>query len=159
MIEIFEYDYGYKKLLNNPKAQAAYLPCTIASFINAIIVFGLITLIALSLHNIIYTNLGVSPKSELYNRTEKSYHRSLIRLNTINYILVASSTIARAVYVYLRGQVIFIQSSATTIGSFSHKLSFWPLILMAISIPYIIFCFYYTSVLKDEIKMALDEAE
>ena len=105
----------------------------------------------------IYNLLDTSAASTRTIHTEKKYHRELARFNVIFLTLGALSVICRGIYIYLRGQVIFIPSSATAVGTISHKLEFWPLILILIAIPYIIFTFYLMGVMKDEIKMATDE--
>ncbi len=159
MIKIFEYDFGYQSLLNDSEAMQAYAPCVIIAAINTALLLFLLALIFLAIHRVIYGTLGLSPKSERYGRTEKSFHRSLSVKNLILFLIGAASVICRGIYVYLRGQVIYIPSSATSIGTISHKMEFWPLILMAIAIPYILYTFYYMGVMKDEIKLALDEEE
>ena len=154
---MFEYDYGYNALLSNTEAQAAYIPVVITAAINTVLLLALLLIIYLCLRHIIYDALGISPKSEGYDRTEKRYHRGLSHFNVAFLILGALSVICRGIYVYLKGLVIFIPSSATAVGTISHKLEFWPLILILIAIPYIIFGFYAMSVMKDEIKLATDE--
>ena len=157
LIEMFEYDYGYKSLLNNPDAISAYSPCILMAAINSAIILCLLTAVFLSLRRLIYGTLGLSPKSERYGRTERKFHKTLCRMNLIFYIFGILCTVCRGFYVYLRGQAVFIPSSATSIGTISHKMEFWPLILMLIAIPYIIYTFYYMGVMKDELRIALDE--
>ena len=110
-----------------------------------------------SLQHVILGTLGLSPESERYSRTEKKYHKELSRFNLIFLLFGSLSVICRGIYIYLRGQVIFIPSSATAVGTISHQWEFWPLVLVGIAIPYIIFAFYYMGVLKEEIKYSLDE--
>lgn len=159
LIEMFEYDYGYKSLLNNPEAVSAYAPCILMAAINSAIILCLLTAVFLTLRRLIYRTLGLSPKNERYGRTERKFHRSLSLMNWIFYLFGILCTVCRGIYVYLRGQAIFIPSSAVSIGTISHKMEFWPLILMLIAIPHIFYSFYYTGVMKDEIKLALDEEE
>ena len=81
------------------------------------------------------------------------------RLFVAFFILSSLCIIARAIYVYLQGQVIFIPSTAATIGTFSHQWEFWPLIMTVLCIPFIIFTFYYMGLLKEEARLSLDEEE
>ncbi len=159
MIEMFEYDYGYKSLLTDTEARSAYMPSVIAAAISAALILCLLILVFLALQKTIRTTLGLSPKSDRYGRAEKSYHRSLTLKNLILLLFGAVCLICRAFYVYLRGQVIFIPSSATSVGTISHEMEFWPLILMIIAIPYILYTFYYMGTMKEEMKMAFDEEE
>ena len=156
-VEIFEYDYGYDSLLNNAEAKAAYIPVVISAAINTIALLTLLFIVYLCIRHVIYNSLDTSAASTRTIHAEKKYHRELARFNVIFLILGALSVICRGIYIYLRGQVIFIPSSATAVGTISHKLEFWPLILILIAIPYIIFTFYMMGMMKDEIKMATDE--
>lgn len=158
MLEVFEYDHGYKSLFSDLEAQQAYVPCVIAAAINSALILALVISVFFSLrHTTIYT-LGISPSSERYGPAQRKYHAELSRFNLIFLVFGILSTVCRGIYVYLRGQVVFVPSSiVATAGAFSHKLEFWPLILVGIAIPYIIFGFYYMGIMKEEIALTLDE--
>ncbi len=157
LLEMFEYDYGYDLLLTSTEAKIAYIPCVVIACVNTAMLLILIAIVYRSLHHAIYGTLGLSPENERYGRTERKYHHELSRFNVIFLIFSSLSVICRGIYIYLRGQVFFIPSSATAIGTLSHKWEFWPLVLVGIAIPYIIFSFYYMGVMKEEIKLSLDE--
>ena len=158
-LEAFEYDYGYNRLLTSAEARSAYVPCVINACINTVMLLALLITVYKSLQHVILGTLGLSPESERYSRTEKKYHKELSRFNLIFLLFGSLSVICRGIYIYLRGQAIFIPSSATAVGTISHQWEFWPLVLVGIAIPYIIFAFYYMGVLKEEIKYSLDELE
>ncbi len=158
VLEIFEYDYGYNSLLTDLEARNAYVPCVIVAAINTAMILALLISVFLSLRHAILYTLGVSPKSERYGRTEREYHKGLSRFNLAFLIFGVLSTVCRGLYVYLRGQVVFVPSEiVASAGTFSHKLEFWPLVLVGIAIPYIIFSFYVMGVMKEEIQLSLDE--
>ncbi len=156
-IRIFEYDYGYNALLSNAEAKTAYIPIVIAAAINTVLLLVLLFIVYLCLRHIIYDSLGISPTSQSYDRTEKRYHNGISRFNVAFLILGALSVICRGIHVYLKGLVVFIPSSATAVGTISHQWEFWPLVLVGIAIPYIIFAFYYMGILKEEIKFSKNE--
>ena len=156
-LEKFEYDYGYNRLLTSAEAKSAYMPCVAAACINTAMLLALLITVYKSLHHVIYGTLGLPQNSERYSRTDRKYHRELSRFNLIFLLFGSLSVICRGIYIYLRGQVIFIPSSSTAVGTISHQFEFWPLVLVGIAIPYIIFAFYYMGILKEEIKFSKNE--
>ncbi len=154
-LEMFEYDYDYFNLLSGTEAREAYNSCVLAAAINSVMITALVISVFLALRHTILTRLGVSPESERYGRTEKKYHGELIRFNLIFLLFGVLSTLCRGFYVYLQGQVTLVPTFAAGV-TLSHQWEFWPLILVVIAIPYIIYSFYYMGVMKEEIKLSLD---
>lgn len=157
LLEIFEYDYGYDSLLTSQEARIAYFPSVIMAAINTVLLLSLVFVVYLILRHATRYSFGISHENQEYDRMDKRHNRELSRFNLVFLVFGVLSVLCRGIYVYLRGQVIFIPSSASSIGIISHKLEFWPLILVGIAIPYIIFTFYYMGVMKEEIKLSLDE--
>lgn len=157
LIEMFVYDYDYSSLLSSKDAKVAYTPCVIVAAINTVFILALVISVFFSLRHTILHTLGVAPENEHYGRTERRYHKEISRFNALFLALGVLSTVCRGIYIYLKGLVIFIPSSAHSVGTISHKWEFWPLVMTAIAIPYIIYSFYYMGVMKEEMKLTLDE--
>ena len=158
MLDAFDTDFGYPSLLNDNEAIATYRECVLVAAVCAVLFIVFLYLIYLSLRRSIFSSFG-APISEKAVGEENRYKKSLARMNIAFFILSSLCIIARAIYVYLQGQVIFIPSTAATIGTFSHQWEFWPLIMTVLCIPFIIFTFYYMGLLKEEAKLSLDEEE
>ncbi len=155
LISEFDASYGYPSLLNNEEAILAYQPCVLVSILTAVLFTAFLLFIFIALNRTLKGAFGAAQKAD----GENQYRKSLSRMNLAFFILAALSVISRSIYVYLQGQVIFIPSSAATIGTYSHQWEFWPLIMTVIAIPFIIYTFYYMGLMKEEAKLCLDEEE
>ncbi len=158
IIDDFDSTFGYPSLLSDAEAIAAYKICVAIAIITAIFFIIFLYFIFLALRRSIFEAFGAQ-KSTHGVGEENRYRRSLARMNLTFFILSALCIIARAIYVYLQGQVIFIPSTAATIGTFSHQWEFWPLVMTVLCIPFIIYTFYYMGLLKEEARLSLDEDE
>ena len=154
LTKAFEEDYGYQSLLRNEEAVSAYGTVVLLALLNTVLLLILHTSVFLSLRFVIRDTLTASAldTSEV---KRKRFNEGLDKMNTVFFIFGALSAILRGIYTYLKGQVFFVTSSSVT--TLSHRFEFWPLVLLLVAIPYIIYSFYYFGMMKDEARLALGD--
>ncbi len=149
--------YEYLDLTANKAAADAYFLVELFGTLELIALVAMMIMIArYLLTDFIRTNTGTSPNSERYRRTEKEYHRSLIKKAYILSSFGILGGIARFVNIFLNREVQLIFSDITdmTRPSFSASaLPWFNLVVTATAIIYIGYSLYYTSVLKEEVDM------
>ena len=145
--------YVYLDLIDNRAAQGAYLPIMIFAALEFISLAVFLVFTARAMNAFVYEHTGVSPESEHYMKTEKDYHKSL---KTRNFILVGIAMFAglsKCVNVFLNRNIRPIYTDITKPVISASVLPWFNLVVAASAIAYIGFSFYYTSILKEEVKI------
>jgi len=150
---IFHSRYEYIDLINIAQARKSYIWVQIfgvAEFI-AITVFLLISI--KTLREFILNNTGVSPQSERYLSMEKEYHKSLF---TKTYILIGFgiiSSLSKCVNIFLNGDIQFVFTNINDVMIAASPIPWFNLVVTATALLFIAYSFYFTSHLKEEVKM------
>ncbi len=150
---MFHSKYEYLDLIKNSEARNAYLWVQIfgvAEFI-AITVFLLISI--KTLKEFILNNTGVNPQSDRYLRMEKDYHKSLF---TKTYILIGLgilSALTKCVNIFLNSEVQFVFTNINDVMIAASPIPWFNLVVTATAVLFIAYSIYFTSYLKEEVRM------
>lgn len=150
---IFHSSYEYLDLINNADARKSYLWVQIFGIAEFISLTVLLVILANTLKAFILNNTGVNPQSDRYLRMEKEYHKSLF---TKTYILIALgilSALAKCVNIFLNGEVQFVFTTVNDVMIAASPIPWFNLVVTATAIFFIAYSLYFTSYLKEEIKM------
>lgn len=155
---IFLSSYEYVDLLKMEEARSAY----IIWLVFAILEFAIITLLFISLFypmkKFILENTGVDVDSERYGITEKNYHSYLTKKLYFLLGFGTLSALTKLVEILLRFNVKLLFTSAgdyfePTPSIVSSPLPWFGIVVAATSILFIGYSLYFTSLLKEEVKI------
>ena len=147
---LFLSNYAYLDILDDKAAESSYLKVEISGVVE--FVFLVIFLIAIyrEIKKFIHTRTGILPTNENYGTIDADYHKSLNNQNKILCALGILAGAAKCVNLFFNSdvQILFTSGSAITTSS----VPWFNLLVQATAIVYILFSFYFSSVLKDEVK-------
>ncbi|MBE6645104.1 MAG: hypothetical protein E7612_06990 [Ruminococcaceae bacterium] len=143
--------YEYKDILTSASAQASYNFVQISSLCEFLCLSVFLILMARNINEFIENHTGTSPDSDRYQKLEIEFHRSL---KIKNYIMTALGILAGAtkcadVFLNSEVQILFSETNAIITSA----LPWFGTVVTVSAIAYIIFTFFFTSSLKDEVKM------
>ena len=145
--------HGYTALVFEKEAKAAYIPTIVISAIELIAVGVFLVFAALVLTRLIMRHTGVDPTSEKYSRFEAARHTSLKRLvfiYAVGGILLFSVKLLNVIFKYFS----YVRNIVTGDGIAQITMSMLPWfgsVLFAVSVVFILYTFFISSRIKDEI--------
>ncbi len=151
----FNDKYTYMSLLGNDKAQTEYIIIIIVSALEFVALAALLVFTTLHLFSFIEEKTGVSPTAERYGITEQIYHRELKKKAIIMSSLGLLVGLAKLADIILK---FFPKITYTDVGTgaatvVSSPLPWFNVVILAISVLYIGFSYYYTGILKEECEL------
>ena len=149
--------YEYLDLLDSAAARSNYLSVQISALIEFLFLIPLLIFVAKSFNNFIISHTGISPESERYQKMEKEYHDSLKKKNYILMVIGILVGAAKCANVFINRDVqIFISEVDMDIVAAS-AVPWFNLVVTATAVVYIGFSIYFTSTLKEEVKLKYTE--
>ncbi len=166
---VFQYrfltEYGYDMLLTSKEARDAYPKLNVLSIIEFLALTVFLILLALLLKNFILKNTGIDT-AHLDSKGREQYHRSLIGKN---YALLTAGILAGAIKclsVILHGNVKVVYTAPTnefkpTVKDIviAPSVEWIGLLVTVFAIIYICYALYFTSTLRDEVKLKYQNEE
>lgn len=150
---IFHSKYEYIDLIKNVEAKKAYLLVEtfgVAEFITLTIFLFISNK---TLREFILNNTGVSPKSDRYLKMEKEYHKSLFTKFYVFIGLCILSFLTKMINVFLNSEVKFVFTNINEIMIAASPIPWFNLVVTATAILFIGYSIYFTSCLKEEVRM------
>ena len=144
-------EYGYLELVSNPNARHAYIPVIITATVEHFALCAFLILSAFVLRKFIYEHTGMSPDSDRYRRTEKEYHSALIKRCFFMFITGVFVGQLKLINTVFNGKAEYIFSTEGVISA--SAVPWFNLLVSAASIFFIGYTLYYTSTLKEEVRM------
>ncbi len=149
--------YEILDLIYEKEARTAYLAFEISAALEFAALAFMLVCAGLLLRSFLLQNTGVAVTDARYGRAEKEYHKALIKRAFILVTFGISAGAARLVSVILNYDVQIMFSDITDeIASPAFGASALPwfgLVVVALTVIYIGYSIYYTSLLKDEVEM------
>ena len=150
---VFHSNYAYLDLMDNADARQAYLRVQVFGIAEFISLSVLLLFLASALKTFILNNTGVNPESERYLRMEKEYHKSLFTRTYIFVALGILSALSKCVNIFLNGEVKYIFTNVNEIMIAASPIPWFNLVVTATAIFFIAYSLYFTSYLKEEVRM------
>ena len=147
---LFLSKYEYIDLIDSKSARKSYLFVEVFGIFEFLLIAVFLLLIASEINKFILTRTGIPTYHEKYGSLDKEFHNSLKAKNGILCGLGILAALAKCVNLFLNSdvQILFTTENAITTSS----VPWFNIIVQVTSIVYILFAFYFVSVLKDEVK-------
>lgn len=147
---LFLSKYEYFDLINDAAARKSYLSVEIFGVVEFVFIAVFLLLIASEINSFILTCTGIPRSHKKYGSLDEEFHNSLILKNRVLCGLGILAAMAKCVNLFLNSdvQILFTSENAITTSS----APWFNLIVQLTSIAYILFSFYFISILKDELK-------
>lgn len=145
------------ELLDREPAQRAYLPIKIFSLLEAVSFIALIALMAIGFRTFLRSHTGVSPKSNVYNETERQYHRKMSLRSYLLFGIAGFIQLLKCLKVFLDASINLIFTQTDVIVTSPLPWLGW--VTVGISVFLIGYSFYYLSDVKGDVKFKYDKEE
>ena len=149
----FHSSYEYLDLIKNSEARNAYLYVQIFGVAEFIAITAFLLIFIKTLKEFILNNTGVNPQSDRYLKMEKDYHKSLFTRAYIFIGLGILSALAKCVNIFLNSDVQYVFTNINEVMIAASPIPWFNLVVTATAIFFIAYSLYFTSYLKEEVKM------
>lgn len=145
--------YRYLDLISNNDARDAYLFVQIFGILEFIVLSIFLIFSSRTLKYFILTNTGVSPDSDRYLGMEKEYHTSLIKKAYILTGIGILAALAKCVNIFLNRDVQLVFKNINEVMVAASPIPWFNLVVTVTAVAYIAYSLYFTSTLKEEVRM------
>lgn len=147
---LFLSKYNYLDIADGGAAKKSYLFVEVSGVIEFLFIVAFLLLIASELNKFILNHTGIDPHCSRYGALDKELHTSLKKKNAILCGLGILAAALKCINIFVNSnvQVLFPNETAMLAPS----LPWFNLLVQLSAIAYMLFCFYFCSALKDEIK-------
>lgn len=149
-------NYEYYDIVKNSAAKRAYLFVEVFSTAEFILLVLFLLSTVPTFKSFILKNTGLPQESERYGKLDKEFHGSLIKRAYLLTAFGIAAGLAKCVNVFLNGnaRIIFTDIGDVTMPTITASpLPWFNLVITATAVLYIGYMMYYTSALKEEVKM------
>ena len=152
----FNIQYDFSDLLVPGEASEAYNTVEMLGIIEIAAFLVMIVLVTISFAKLIRENTGLSPSSERYTRLDGEFHRSLIKKCCVMSGFAALAMLSQFVNIFVSGDVRILETELydhSPVTLYMPSISWFGLVVTATAIAFIAYAFYFTNLLKEEVRM------
>ncbi len=157
----FLYYFGYESLADIDKIPPEYVVVEVLAVVEALLLILTLIGVGVQIRRIILTHTGMALGSSDYSQADKKYHRILLITNTVHVVLGCLFALLRCAGVFSQASYTtdVVDRNEATVGAELPNIIYIPslewisTVCAIICIAYIGLTIYFTSNLKDEIKM------
>ena len=149
----FHAGFEYLDLIRNPEARHTYLWVQIFGVAEFIAVAAFLIISIKTAREFILKNTGVDPQSDRYLKMEKDYHKSILIRAYVFVGLGILAALAKCVNIFLNSDVQYVFTNASDVMIAASPIPWFNLVVTVTAVFFIAYSFYFTSYLKEEVRM------
>lgn len=153
-------EYTLGQMLVQEQIRALYAPVVRLCVFECIAVALLLILFTVSMRSFLQENTGVSPSSDRYRETDRAYHRALGRKSVVftglGILLCVTRALDAIFYGMPKSVLTHDPNEFGNSAIVSPAVEWFGVVTLATSVIFLLYSFYFFSLLKEEVKMKLE---
>lgn len=152
----FKLRFDYSDLLTPGEASDAYRTVELLATLELVAFITVLILTVISFRQFIKGNTGLSPESERYSRADREFHGGLMKKTYVTAALAAISMISHFLSIFISGDIRILETELydhSPVTLYMPSIPWFSLIVAASSIAFIAYTYYFTNLLKEEVRM------